>query len=146
MRFMVRVEDNAEMNSDFWRNFGSWITERLRVNVEWHISLLDIRLGFKRNGKWRCLFRMMKPVEQNFWNGIFTFQLYIIKTTIWKIPLILPRVGMVIRFAHDWWFEAGIGYLFDRGEFGGKFTIMNWYAEEKFNPGCNARGWEEGPV
>ncbi len=53
---------------------------------------------------------------------------------------------MVIRFSHDRWFEAGIGYLFDRGEFGAKFTFMEWNAEEKFNPGVNAKGFEEGPV
>lgn len=88
----------------------------------------------------------MKPVEQNFWNGIFTFQFYIIKTSFGKIPIIIPRIGMVIRFAYDWWFEAGIGYLFDRGEFGAKLTIMNWESEEKYNPGCNAKGWEEGAV
>jgi hypothetical protein len=129
-----------------WRNFGSWITEHLRVRVDWHTSLLDIRLGFKRNGKWKCLFQTMKPVEQNFWNGIFTFQFYIIKTSFGKIPIIIPRIGMVIRFAYDWWFEAGIGYLFDRGEFGAKLTIMNWKSEEKYNPGCNAKGWEEGAV
>jgi hypothetical protein len=133
----------------FWgdgRNIGEWITSRLRVPVEWHRSLLDIRIGFKRNGCWMCLFQMGGPVEQNFWNGILTFQLYIIKTTILKIPLIIPRVGLVSRFARNWWFEAGIGYLFDRGEFGGKLTIMNWEAEEKYNPGVNARGWEEGAV
>lgn len=133
----------------FWgdgRNVGEWITERLRVRVEWHTSLLDIRIGFKRNGRWHCSFRFLRPVEQNFWNGLFTFQFYVVKTSFRKIPIILPRVGVVIRFAHDWWFESGVGYLFDRGEFAAKFTVMNWYEEEKFNPNVNAVGWEEGPV
>lgn len=58
----------------------------------------------------------------------------------------IPRVGVVIRPLHEWWFEAGIGYLFDRGEFGAKFTIQNWYVEEQFNPGTNAIGWNEGAV
>jgi hypothetical protein len=75
-----------------------------------------------------------------------SINVYVVKTHIHSIPLLIPRLGVVSRFSHDWWFEAGIGYLFDRGEFGAKFTIMNWYAEEKFNPGCNAAGWEEGPV
>lgn len=60
--------------------------------------------------------------------------------------MIIPRVNLVIRFAHDWWFEAGIGYLFDRGEFGAKLIIMSWSKEEIYNPGCNAIGWSEGSV
>jgi hypothetical protein len=130
-----------------WRNFGSWITERTRVKVEWARYLFDLRIGVRSGGKWRiCRCEAWKPVTQNFWNGILTVNAYVIKTHIWGVPVIIPRVGVVIRFAHDWWFESGIGYLFDRGEFGAKFTIMNWEGEERFNPGCNARGWEEGPV
>jgi len=85
-------------------------------------------------------------VTQNFWNGIFTVNVYVIKTTPFGIPLLLPRVDVVIRPLHDYWFEAGIGYLFDRGEFGVKMVIMNWEREEIFNPGVNAMGWEDGPV
>lgn len=130
-----------------WRNFGSWITERTTVKVEWARYLFDLRIGYKSGGKWQEPYlKFWTLVTQNFWNGILTANLYVVKTHLWKIPFLIPRVGVVIRFSHDWWFEAGIGYLFDRGEFGGKVTIMNWEAEEKFNPGCNARGWEEGPV
>lgn len=86
-------------------------------------------------------------MTQNFWNGVLTINVYIVKTTLFAfLPCLIPRIGMVIRFSHDYWFEAGIGVLFDRGEFGAKLTIMNWQIEEKYNPGCNAIGWEEGPV
>ncbi len=136
------------MTPDDWRNFGWKLTEKLRVKVEWSKSLFDLRLGVKKSGRWRIIFaQFWQPVEQNFWNGVFTTQLYVIKTKLFGfIPLILPRVGVVIRYTHDRWFEAGIGYLFDRGEFGAKFTFMEWNAEEKWNPGCNAKGWNEGSV
>jgi hypothetical protein len=133
--------------SDFWRNFGSCVTERLRIKPEWSFYLIDLRIGFQRQGKWRIGYiSIFQPVTQNFWNGIFTLNVYVVKTTLWGIPLLFPRIGTVIRFSHNRWFEAGIGYLFDRGEFGGKLVFMEWNAEEKWNPNCNAVGWEEGPV
>lgn len=135
------------MTPDWLRNFGSCITERLRVKVEWARYLFDLRIGFKTGGKWnRPYLKFWQPVTQNFWNGIFTVNVYVVKTTILGFPVLLPRWGVVSRFARDWWFQAGAGYLFDRGEFGLKFVIMNWQSEEIFNPGCNARGWEEGAV
>jgi len=136
------------MTPDAKRNFGSWLTERLKVKVEWSRSIFDLRLGVKKSGLWKIIFvQFWQPVKQNFWNGIFTTQLYVIKTKLFGfVPILIPRVGVVIRFSHDRWFEAGIGYLFDRGEFGAKFAFMEWNVEEKFNPGCNAVGFEEGPV
>ncbi len=53
---------------------------------------------------------------------------------------------MVIRPLRDWWFQAGIGYLFDRGEFGAKCIITNWKTDAKYNPGKNSWGWDEGPI
>lgn len=129
------------------RNLCEWFTEKMRVEVEWAITLFDLRLGFKRREKWHLGYvSMFTPTTQNFWNGIFTLSIYLVKTTIKRIPLLLPRIGMVIRYSHDSWFEAGIGYLFDRGEFGAKLALMDWQSEERFNPGVNAEGWNEGPV
>lgn len=129
-----------------WRNFGSWLTERLRVKVEWARYLVDLRLGFKRGNSWKIYLGVWTPVTQNFWNGIFTFNLYVVKTRVLGVGILIPRIAVVVRFAHDWWFEAGVGYLFDRGEFGGKLVIQNWDNEEIYNPGVNAKGWEEGAV
>lgn len=135
------------MTRDDWRNFGWRISEKLRVKVEWAKYLLDLRMGFKRGGQWKiAMVRFWTPVTQNFWNGIFTANIYMIKIRVWKIPILLPRVGVVIRFSRDWWFQFGFGYLFDRGEFGAKCIIANWASQEKWNPGCNAWGWDEGPV
>ena len=134
-------------SADDRRNFGWRITEALRVKVEWARVIFDLRIGFKRGGKWRVLYlRFWTPVTQNFWNGILTVNVYVVKTTLWKIPVLIPRINLVSRFARTWWFQAGIGYLFDRGEFGAKIVIANWENEEKFNPGVNAIGWEEGSV
>ena len=129
-----------------WRNFGERVTERARVKVEWAKYIFDLRIGFRSGGKWRSYLGIWKPVIQNFWNGLFTVNVYVVKTTLLGIPVLIPRVGVVVRFARDWWFEAGVGYLFDRGEFGAKFGVQNWYVEEQFNPGANAVGWNEGPV
>ena len=135
------------MTPDDWRNFGWRLTEKLRVKVEWAIYLIDLRIGFRSGGKWKiATAHFWTPVTQNFWNGIFTLNIYVIKTHLLGISILLPRVGVVIRFSHDWWFQFGIGYLFDRGEFGFKCIIANWYGQEKYNPGCNAYGWDEGPV
>ena len=132
----------------YWRNFGEWITSRTRVKVEWSRYLFDLRIGFQSGGKWKiCRFAVWKPVTQNFWNAVFSVNVYVVKTVLWGvIPALLPRIGIVSRFSRDWWFEAGIGYLFDRGEFGAKLTLQNWNIEEQLNPGCNAVGWNEGPV
>lgn len=131
------------------------------MKVEWAKYIFDLRIGFRRGGKWKVGYlEFWKPVIQNFWNGIFTLNLYVVKTSLRiktptlmsnckgfvTIPLLIPRVGMVIRYSHDRWFQAGIGYLFDRGEFGAKFVFSDWQTQEKFNPGVNAIGWNEGPV
>ena len=134
------------MTPDWIRNFGSCITERLRVQVEWAKYLVDLRIGFLRAGRWTSSLRFWTPVTQNFWNGIFTFNLYVIKTHLWRVPVLIPRVNLVIRPFRNYWFETGIGYLFDRGEFGGKFVVQSWANEEIYNPGVNAKGWEEGAV
>jgi hypothetical protein len=60
--------------------------------------------------------------------------------------VLIPRLNLVSRFARNYWFEAGVGYLFDRGEFALKCVIMSWAREEIYNPGVNAEGWNEGSV
>ena len=130
-----------------WRNPLEQLTEKLRVKVEWARYIFDLRIGFKSGGSWKGLYlKFWQPVEQNFWNAILSINVYVLKTHIWWIPLLLPRIGVVSRFTYNYWFEAGVGYLFDRGEFGAKLVIMNWNEEEKSNPGVNARGWDAGPV
>lgn len=129
------------------RNLLEPIMSMFKVNVEWARYLIDLRLGFTRNDVWHLgQLAVWTPVTQNFWNGIFTFNIYFVKTTLRKIPVLLPRMGMVIRFSRNYWFQAGAGYLFDRGEPAFKCVIQNWKNEEKYNPGCNAKHWEEGPV
>lgn len=130
-------------NADEWRNFGVWITERLRVKVEWAIYLIDLRLGFRsnKNGKWSSYFAIGGPVTQNFHNAIFTLNIYIVKTTIRKIPFVFPRINLVFRPLRNWWFETGIGILFDRGEFAFKIVIMHWP-----DASGDAEGWNEGNV
>jgi len=131
----------GEGTPDDIRNFGWRIIEALRVKVEWAKYLIDLRLGFraKANAKWSCYLAIWTPVTQNFWNGILTLNVYVVKTKIKGIPMILPRVGLVIRFCHDWYFQFGVGILFDRGEFGLKLRIT------KTEPG-DAIGFEEGSV
>jgi len=126
-------------NSDEWRNFGCWITEALRVNVEWHRYLFDLRLGFKREDGWHCYLGFWKPVEQNFWNGIFTLNVYLTKFRIKGCPVVTPRINLVIRPFHDYYFQFGCGILFDRGEFGFKLRFT------KVELG-DAEGWNEGSV
>ena len=123
-----------DIRNPFWR-----ITEAMTVKVEWSRYLIDLRLFFKRDGKWKCYLAFWKPVEQNFWNGIFAFNIYIIKTTVKGIPLIIPRFDLVIRPLHNWYFQTGCGYLFDRGEFGLKFIVSK-------SEGSDAIGWDEGSV
>jgi len=130
-------------SQDDWRNPFWRLTEHLRVKVEWARYLFDLRIGFKRGGKWKALhLEFWTPVTQNFWNGIFTANIYIVHAHIWGIPMIFPRPNLVIRPLRDWWFETGIGFLFDRGEFGVKFVIMNWFNEG----GIDAWDHEEGSV
>ena len=124
---------------DDWRNPFWRLTEAMTVKVEWHRYILDLRLGFKREGKWKCYLAFWKPVTQNFWNGIFTFNIYIIKTTIKGCPMIIPRFNLVIRPVKDYYFECGAGYLFDRGEFGIKCIISK-------SEGSDAQGFNEGSV
>ena len=127
-------------SADDWRNFGWRITEALRVKVEWSKVIFDLRIGFKNGGSWQALLlKLWTPVEQNFWNGILTANLYLTLFYLWKIPILTPRVGLVIRFAYDWYFQFGVGILFDRGEFGFKLRIA------KMEPG-DAPGWDEGSV
>lgn len=123
-----------DIRNPFWR-----VTEALTVKVEWHKYLIDLRLFFKRDGKWHYYLALWKPVKQNFWNGIFTFNIYIIKTTIKGYPMIIPRFDLVFRPLKNWYLEIGCGYLFDRGEFGLKCAVYN-------QESCDAIGWEEGSV
>jgi hypothetical protein len=131
------------MTSDDWRNFGWQLTEgALAIKPEWSRYLIDIRLGFKRNGKWMSTFRVWKPVTVNFPNGIFTFNVYVVKTTLWnKIPFLFPRYDVVFRPLKNWWFESGFGYLFDKGFLAFKFVVMKWPDDPS-----DAEGWNEGTV
>ena len=102
---------------DDWRNFGWRITDALRVEVEWAKYLFDLRIGFKSGGKWQVPYlKFWQPVTQNFWNGIFTLNIYLTKFKIKGIPMITPRVGLVIRYSRSRYFQFGVGILFDRGE------------------------------
>ena len=125
------------------RNFGFRITEALAVKVEWVRYIFDLRLGFKREGKWKLIYlNFFQPVTQNFHNGIFTVNVYVIKTRIRGVPLILPRIGLIIRPLHDWYFQFGVGILFDRGEFGIKLRIAHAPSEGA----GDTMGWNEGSV
>jgi hypothetical protein len=135
------------MIPDWLRNFGSWLTEgALAIKPEWSRYLVDIRLGFKRNGKWTSYCQWppwnLEPVTQNFWNGILTFNIYIVKTILWgKIPFLFPRYDVVIRPFKNWWFESGFGYLFDKGFLAFKFVVMKWPDST-----ADAQEWNEGSV
>jgi hypothetical protein len=127
---------------DDLRNFGWRITEAMIVRVEWAISIFDLRIGYKSGGSWVPIYlRLFGPVTENFWNGIFTLNVYLTKFTVRGVPVVTPRVGLVIRFAHDYYFQCGAGILFDRGEFGWKLRIANAIKE-----GDQTVGWEEGSV
>jgi hypothetical protein len=123
------------------RNFGWRLTEALAFRPVWAFYIFDVRLGFKRQGKWRCYFDFFGPVTQNFWNGVFTINVYIVASK-W---FVFPRINVVSRFTSTHWFQFGLGWLFDRGEFGGKLVIMNQAGEKEFSPG-DAQGWDEGSV
>jgi hypothetical protein len=173
---------------DDWRNPFWRVTEASDVKPIWSVYLIDLRLFFQRAGKWKCYLSFNKPVTQNFWNSVFSFNIYITKAkwmTAWPIIYIFlnalllgiilgiktlfclalswsisvdwmlwfyiwlameilccfvhPRFGIVIRPLHDWYFEAGAGILFDRGEMGIKFNVYH-------NEGSDAKGWDEGSV
>ena len=125
-----------DRRNPFWR-----LTEFLAVEVEWARYIFDLRIGFKRGGRWQVPYlRFWQPVTQNFWNGIFTLNIYVIKTTLWRVPVIIPRVGMVIRYSRNRYFQFGVGILFDRGEFGFKLNLAT-----RILPG-EPIGWEEGSV
>jgi hypothetical protein len=139
----------GEGTEDDWRNPFWRLTEWLRVTPEWSRYLIDIRIGFRRTRRWRSLIHFWTPTTQNFWNGIFTFNLYLTMAHIWgrRIPFLFPRFDVVIRFHRDWWFAWGVGILFDRGEFGWTGpAVFNFQGQLKHNPGCIAPGWEEGGV
>ena len=126
---------------DDWRNPFWRLTEYLVVEVEWARYIFDLRIGVQSGGKWKiCQFAVWQPVTQNFWNGIFTLNVYVIKTTLWRIPFLIPRVGMVIRYSRNRYSQFGVGILFDRGEFGFKLNLA-----KKILPG-EPQGWEEGSV
>ena len=141
------------MTKDDWRNFGHQITERLTVKVEWARYLFDLRLGFKRDGRWKSYIQWppwkLQPATQNFWNGIFTFNVYVVMFWAWKIPVVVPRIAINIRYSenHGLQIQPFPAILFDRGELNfGKLRSYCWFQEEKTNPDVNARGWEEGPI
>jgi hypothetical protein len=170
---------------DDWRNPFWRVTEAMDINILWHRYLIDLRLGFIRTydlkpdkKEWKCYIDFWKPVEQNFWNGILTFNIYIVKGVwVWYWPVIytiinstlvgvpyliwgtnwipwlcvwtgitIPcwffhfRYDFVFRPLHDWYFESGIGILFDRGEMAIKPCVVY------HNEGSDARGWDEGSV
>jgi len=135
--------------SDDLRNFGWRISEYFRVEVESAKYVVDLRMGFKREGKWRIgQLRIWKPVEQNFWNGMFTANIYVSQVRFLRrtIPFWLPRMNLVIRYSKDHPWLIGVGWLFDRGEFGFKFAHMCWWSE-KYEYGCTEpRGWDEGSI
>lgn len=135
---------------DDWRNpFWRW-TEAHAIKPVQSAYVYDLRLGFKRDGKWKYYWNSAfnwklkwkwekAPVTQNFHNGIFTANAYVVEDIKGDRYL---RVGVVFRPLRDWWFEAGIGRLFDRGEFAVKCVVMNWYSEG----GIDAWDHEEGSV
>ncbi len=133
----------GEGTPDDRRNFMWRVWEALRVDVEWAKYIFDLRIGYKSGGSWVPIYlRLWQPVTQNFHNGIFTLNVYVMKFRVKGIPVILPRVGLVIRPLHDWYFQFGVGILFDRGEMGIKLRIAN-----ANNEGAgDAVGWEEGSV
>lgn len=134
-----------------WRNFGSGLSEKMKVKVEWAYYLVDVRLGFKREGKWKSYCQWpwnLQPVTQNFWNAIFSLNIYVVFFWAWKIPILIPRLAINIRYSEFHGFQACTpAYLFDRGEpTFGKFRFYCWFVENIFNPGVNAPGWEEGAI
>lgn len=134
-----------DRRNPFWR-----LTEAMAVKVDWAITLLDLRIYFKRSDGQKVLFYLagLYPVRQNFWNGLVTVQVYLVKWTAFKfLPFAWPKLFLVIRPCHKYWLAISTpGPLFDRGEFQAKFGILNWNNEAKWNPPGDAKNWEEGSV
>jgi len=132
-------------NKDEWRNFGCWITEKISVKPDWAITIYDLRILYKGlDGYWRLFdWRLPYKTTQNFWNALFSLQIYIVK---WKW-LVIPKLHLVFRPCHKYCLLiATPGLLFDRGEIHAKFAIMNWQTEREVY-GCNEpRLWDEGSV
>ena len=133
------------MTPDDWRNFGWRITEALAFVPRCAYTLFDLRVGFKRAGKWKIArLYAFQPVKQNFWNAMFSLQIYV--TIPRRFPFPFPRIAISSRYSESAWFQTHIGWLFDRGEFGAKFVFSNLKADAPFNPGVNASGWDEGGI
>ena len=129
-----------DYRNPFWR-----LTEYLAVKVLWAYTILDIRLfHIGKDDKWRVLdIRLPYKTEQNFWNGFFTIQIYLVA---WRF-FIWPKLHIVFRPCKRYYLLIGTpGLLFDRGEIHAKFALMDWQ-QEKDIYGCNEpTGWEEGSV
>ena len=130
-----------DRRNPFWRFFEG----PARINVSWAWTILDLRIGYRRiEGKW-VLIDLFAPyrTRQNFWNGVFTIQVYIVG---WKW-FMWPKLNIVFRPLRDWWFEGStLGILFDSGVIHAKFVIFNWQKEQGVGQGGDAIGWEEGSV
>lgn len=134
-----------DKRNPFWR-----LTEVMAVKVDWAITLFDLRIYFTRKDGQRIFFYLagLYFTQQNFWNGLFTVQIYLMKWTAFKfLPFAWPKLLIVFRPCHKYWLAISTpGPLFDRGEFQCKFAIQNFDNEERWNPGCNASGWNEGTI
>jgi hypothetical protein len=173
VKYLWGTGTSEDYRNPFWR-----VTEALAIKPLWSVYLVDLRLFFIRDGKWKCYLKFNEPVTQNFWNGILTFNFYIVKGAwTWTWPIIYtainsiliggpywiwggnwmlwfviwiaitvpcwfihPRYDFVFRPVKDWYFESGIGILFDRGEMGVKPCVIY------HNEGSDAQGWDEGSV
>jgi len=127
-----------DKRNPFWR-----LTEAMAVKVDWALTLLDLRIYFKRSDGQRVLFYLagFYPVKQNFWNGFITVQIYLVKWTAFKfLPFAWPKLLIVVRPCSSRVLEISTpGLLFDRGEFHAKFAFM------RLEPG-DATNWNEGSV
>jgi len=134
-----------DYRNPFWR-----LTEALAVRVSWALTLLDLRFVYKgKDGKWRLLdWRLPYRTEQNFWNGLFTVQLYLVG---WTDSLgnrwFWPKLHFVFRPCRRYYLLISTpGLLFDRGEFQAKFALMDWISERDEYGCTEPPGWEEGSV
>ena len=127
----------GEGTPDDIRNFGWRISEALRVQVLWAWTILDIRIGVWRDGKFYPVYiRLPYRTEQNCWNGFFTIQVYIVR---WK-RFTWPKVHILFRPLRKYYLQIySPGLLFDRGEFSCKVAIMSPDPSEP-------QGWEEGSI
>jgi hypothetical protein len=114
---------------DDWRNFGWRISEALRVQVSWAWTIIDF-------GIYPFRFKLPYRTQQNFWNGFFTVQIYVVG---WKW-FMWPTLHIVFRpVKSHFLLIATPGLLFDRGEFHCKVAVMS---PEPSEP----QGYEEGSV